>query len=187
MVMRNSPTAYGAPARTLHWASALLVATLFGLGLYMTRLDFSEWKVRVYSWHETIGVCVFVLTVLRLAWRLYSPPPPLPPAPWIEHFAAHATHLFLYAALFVQPILGWLGSNAFGFPILWFGIVPLPDPIGKNEDLGRALLTAHSILGHAMLLAVLAHAGAALFHHFVRRDSILARMLPRAKPRGERY
>jgi cytochrome b561 len=185
MVMRNSPTAYGAAAKTLHWASALLVASLFALGLYMTRLEFSDWKVRVYSWHETIGVCVFVLTVLRLAWRLYSPPPPLPPAPWIEHLAAHATHLFLYAALFVQPILGWLGSNAFGFPVVWFGLVTLPDPVGKNEALGRALLTAHSLLGYTMLLAVLVHAGAALFHHFVRRDSILARMLPGVRPRAD--
>lgn len=182
MVLRNTPTSYGATARTLHWATALLVAGLMSVGLYMTRLEFSDWKVRVYSWHESVGVLVFALTILRLGWRLYSPAPPLPPAPWIEHLAARASHGFLYAALFVQPILGWLGSNAFGFPIVWFGILPLPDPFGKDEAIGRALLSAHSWLAYAMLAVLAVHAAAALYHHFVRKDRILARMLPGLRP-----
>ncbi len=186
MVMRNTPTRYGAPARTFHWLTVLLVAGLFGVGLYMTRLEFSDWKVRVYSWHETAGVCVFLLTLARLGWRLYSPPPPLPPAPWIEHLAAEAAHWFLYFCLIVQPILGWLGSNAFGFPVVWFGLVPLPNPLPKDDDLGRLLLGAHSLLAYAMGITLLIHAGAALYHHIVRRDSILVRMTPWIKPRPEK-
>jgi len=187
MVMRNTPTRYGAPARSFHWLTVLLVAGLFGVGLYMTRLEFSEWKIRVYSWHETVGICVFLLTLARLGWRIYSPPPPLPPAPWVEHLAAHAAHYFLYFGLIVQPILGYLGTNAFGFPVVWFGLVELPVPLPKNDAVGRVLLTAHAWLAYAMGAVIAIHAGAALHHHFMRRDSILSRMTPGVKSRGEKF
>lgn len=182
MVRRDTPRTYDGIARSIHWLTVLLVAMLFGIGFYMTRLDYSDWKVKVYSWHEWTGLTVFLLTGFRLAWRLLHPPPPLPPSAWIEQLAAHSTHMLLYGLMLVMPVLGYLGSNAFGFPIRWFGVIDLPDPIGKNEALGEALLLAHVWLGWLMGATLLLHAGAALFHHFVRRDPILTRMLPGVKP-----
>jgi len=183
MVRRNTPRTYDGIARSFHWLTALLVAILFGLGIYMTGLDYSDWKVQVFSWHAWIGLAVFAFTGLRLAWRLLHPPPPMPPSAWIEQIAAHATHAILYFLMFAMPILGYLGSNAFGFPVKWFGLIDLPDPIGKNEALGEALLLAHVALAWLMAATLSLHAGAALFHHFVRRDPILGRMLPGVKPR----
>ena len=185
MVTNATHTAYTQTARGLHWLAALLVAMLFGVGLYMTRLEFSDWKVRVYAWHEWTGLVVFVLTGVRLAWRRFHPAPPLPPSAWIEQAAASATHAILYALMFVLPILGFLGTNAFGFKVVWFGLVELPDPIGKNEALGRVLLATHAWLAYAMMALAAIHIGAALYHHFGRRDGILRRMLPGLAPRGD--
>ncbi len=183
MVRRDTPRDYDTIARSFHWLTALLVAMLFGIGLYMTRLDFSEWKVTVYSWHEWTGLTVFVLTGLRLAWRLLKPPPPPPPSAWVEQIAAHATHAVLYGLMFALPVFGYLGSNAFGFPVKWFGVFDLPNPIGKNEDLGEKLLLVHVGLAYLMAATLAIHVGAALFHHFVRRDPTLGRMLPGVAPR----
>jgi cytochrome b561 len=183
MVRRDTPRAYDGIARSFHWLTALLVAFLFGLGTYMTGLDYSDWKVSILSWHAGIGLTVFALTGLRLAWRLLNPPPPMPPSAWIEQIAAHATHGFLYFLMFAMPLLGYFGSNASGYPVRWFGLVELPDPIGKNEALGEDLLLVHVILAWMMAATLALHMGAALFHHFVRRDPILGRMLPGVKPR----
>jgi cytochrome b561 len=183
MVRRDTPRTYDGIARSFHWLTALLVAILFGLGTYMTGLDYSDWKVRVFSWHAWIGLTVFSLTGLRLAWRLLHPPPPMPPSAWVEQIAALATHGILYFLMFAMPVVGFLGSNAFGFPVKWFGLVDLPDPIGRNETLGEALLLVHVVLAWIMAATLALHVGAALFHHFVRRDPILGRMLPGAKPR----
>lgn len=183
MVRRDTPRVYSRTARSFHWLTALLLAMLFGVGTYMTRLDFSDWKVRVYSWHEWTGLVVFVATGMRLAWRLLHPPPPLPPSPFIEQFAAHATHWAMYALMLLLPVLGFLGTNAFGFPITWFGVLPLPDPIGKNEALGRVLLYLHVMFAWLLAALLALHVAAALFHHFARGDGILSRMLPGLKPR----
>lgn len=187
MVMRNTPTRYGAPARIFHWLTVILVLAMLALGLYMAQLDYTDWKLRVTVWHETIGVFVFLITLARLGWRLYSPPPPLPPAPWVEHMAAHAAHGFLYFCLIAMPLLGWMGSNAYGFPVMWFGVIPLPNPLPKSDALGEILLGAHALLAYAMVAAILVHAGAALYHHIVRRDPILTRMVPGLKPRAEKF
>jgi cytochrome b561 len=183
MVQRDTPKVYDGIARSFHWLTALLVAMLFGIGLYMTRLDFSEWKVLVYSWHEWTGLTVFTITGLRLGWRLLRPPPPPSPSPWVEQIAAHASHAILYALMFALPVVGYLGSNAFGFPVKWFGVVDLPNPIGKDEDLGETLLLVHVALAYVMAAMLALHVGAALFHHFVRRDRTLARMAPSIKTR----
>lgn len=178
MVTKHDAPAYTPVARGLHWVTAMLVALLFGVGLYMTRLEFSDWKVKVYAWHEWTGLVVFVATGLRLIWRRLRPPPPLPPTPWIEEMAAASVHAALYVLLFAMPILGYLGTNAFGFKVVWFNLVELPDPIGKNDALGRLLLAAHAWCAYAMAALLALHIGAALHHHFRRRDPILARMLP---------
>ena len=178
MVTKHDASAYTAVARSLHWLTAILVALLFGAGLYMTRLEFSDWKIKVYTWHEWTGLVVFLGTGVRQIWRRLHPPPPLPPTPWIEEMAAASVHAALYALLFAMPILGYLGTNAFGFKVVWFNLIELPDPIGKNDALGRLLLSAHAWCGYAMAALLALHIGAALHHHFSRRDAILSRMLP---------
>ncbi len=173
-------TRYTGLAITLHWLMAFLIIGLFALGLYMHELPLSPEKLKLYSWHKWTGVSVFILAIARLAWRLTHRPPALPAhLSRLEQFVAHAGHRLLYLLMFAIPLSGWLMSSAKGFQTVLFGVLPLPDLLVKNKELGELLQTVH--WGLNMLLAgiVLGHAMAALRHHFIIKDDVLARMLPK--------
>ncbi len=170
---------YTHTAIALHWAIALLIFAAFPLGVYMHELPLSPDKLRLYSYHKWIGVTVFLLAALRISWRFTHPTPPLPDTmPRWEKLAADTVHYLLYALIFAVPLSGWLMSSARGFQTVWFGVLPLPDLVGKNKELGDLLKEVHESLNFTMLALVLAHAGGALKHHFIERDAILARMIP---------
>ena len=173
------PDRYTHTAITLHWAIALLIFAAFPLGVYMHELPLSPGKLRLYSYHKWIGVGIFLLAVLRVTWRSTHRPPPLPDAmPRWEKLAAHAAHHLLYVLILAVPLSGWLMSSAKGVQTVWFGVLPLPDLLAKDKALGDLLREAHEILNFALLGLVLAHVGAALKHHFIEHDGILARMIP---------
>lgn len=172
-------TRYTHTAITLHWLIALLIFAAFPLGVYMHDLPLSPYKLRLYSYHKWIGVTVFVLALIRLSWRATHRAPAMPESmPNWEKFAAHATHYALYVLIFIIPLSGWLMSSAKGFQTVWFGMLPLPDLVGKDKALGDLLHEVHEILNFLLLGLVAGHIGAALKHHFIERDDILARMLP---------
>ncbi|MDO8350927.1 MAG: cytochrome b [Gallionella sp.] len=170
---------YTHTAILLHWLIALLIFTAFPLGVYMHELPFSPDKLRLYSWHKWIGVSLFLLAIVRLTWRTTHRPPALPDAManW-EKLAAHAVHFSLYVLIIIIPLSGWLMSSAKGVQTVWLGVLPLPDLLNKNKELGDLLKEVHEILNFMMLGLILAHVGAALKHHFIERDNILSRMLP---------
>lgn len=173
MTDRYTPTAI-----SLHWLIALLIFMAFPLGIYMHELPLSPDKLRLYSYHKWIGVTVFMLAVIRVYWRATHVPPALPDnMPNWEKFAAHATHYALYALIFIIPLSGWLMSSAKGFQTVWFGVLPLPDLLDKDKELGDLLLQVHKLLNFLLFGLVLAHVGAALKHHFIQHDDILARMV----------
>lgn len=178
-------TRYTHTAITLHWLIALLIFAAFPLGGYMHDLPLSPHKLRLYSYHKWVGVTVFVLALIRLFWRATHRPPALPEnIPNWEKFAAHAVHYALYVLIFSIPFSGWLMSSAKGFQTVWFGVLPLLDLVGKDKALGDLLNEVHEVLNFLLLGLVAGHTGAALKHHFIERDDILARMLPflRKKP-----
>jgi cytochrome b561 len=171
---------YTATAKTLHWLIAVLLLGLLGLGFYMHDLPLSPEKLKLYSWHKWAGVTVFLLVIVRLAWRVTHRPPPLPSGmPRVQQWAAHAGHFVLYLLMLAIPLSGWLMSSAKGFQTVWFGVLPLPDLVGKDLVLGDQLLTVHQVLNLALIAVVIGHIGAALKHHFVDKDDVLTRMLPR--------
>jgi cytochrome b561 len=170
---------YTRTAVTLHWIIALLIFTAFPLGVYMHDLPLSPDKLRLYSYHKWIGVTIFLLALLRISWRRTHRPPPLPAAmPSWEKFAAHAVHSLLYVLILAIPLSGWLMSSAKGVQTVWFGVLPLPDLVSKDKELGDALKAVHESFNFLMLGLVIAHVGGALKHHFIEHDDILARMLP---------
>ena len=89
------------------------------------------------------------------------------------------THWLLYALMFAIPLSGWLMSSALGFQTVWFGVLPLPDLVPKDKALGDALRAVHEVLNFTLLALVGVHTAAALKHHFIDRDTVLTRMLPR--------
>jgi cytochrome b561 len=173
---------YTATAIHLHWLTALLIVATFVVGVYMHELPLSPWKLKVYSWHKWAGATIFLLVALRLAWRLGHRPPPLPAtmSPVMRQLA-EATHWLLYLLMFAVPLSGWLMSSAKGFPLVYFGVLPVPDLLAKNPPLGDQLAQVHQALNFLFLLLVGGHAAAALKHHYVNKDDVLTRMLPHHK------
>lgn len=167
---------YSTPAVVLHWLVALGIFAAFPLGVYMHELPLSPYKLQLYSYHKWIGVTIFLLVALRLAWRAGHPPPALPPLPAWQRRASAAVHGLLYLLMVAIPLSGWLMSSAKGFPTVWFGVLPLPDLVDKNRDLGELLTTVHKGLNITLLALVAIHVAAALQHHFVERHPFLQRM-----------
>lgn len=173
---------YTSTAKVLHWLIALMIIGLFALGQYMSDLSMSPSKLQLYSWHKWAGVTVFLLVLIRLGWRLLHAPPALPAQmSKRQQLASHASHTMLYVLMLAIPISGWLMSSAKGYQTVWFGVVPLPDLIGKDKQIGEALAELHGSLNGLLMLIVSIHALAALKHHFIDRDDVLLRMLPSRK------
>jgi cytochrome b561 len=173
-------TRYGATAIALHWLTALLIVAGFTLGLSMVGLPFSRQKLQWYAWHKWIGITVWLLTLSRLAWRWTHPAPPMELMPPWQQRTAVVTHALLYALLVVIPLSGWLYSSATGVQVVYLGLVPLPDLVPKDKATADVLRSAHVSLNFILLALVCIHTAAALRHHFVDRDAVLKRMLPRS-------
>lgn len=174
MTARYTPTAIA-----LHWIVAIGIAGTFALGLYMHDLPLSPSKLTLYSYHKWAGVTLFLLVLIRLLWRMSHPAPVLPATmPALMQKAAAAGHLVLYVLMFAIPLSGWIMSSAKGFQTVWFGVIPLPDLVGKDKELGHLLGEVHEFLSYSLLLLVVGHVAAALKHHWIDKDDVLTRMLP---------
>ncbi len=180
------PAAYTRTAVALHWLMALLILAALPLGLTMTELELTPTKLKLYAWHKWLGVTVFGLLLVRLVWRATHAVPPLPAGmPVWQRGAAHALHWALYALMLLIPLSGWLMSSAKGFQTVYLGLLPIPDLLAKDESLGEALGELHAMLASTLMTLLVVHVAAALKHHLVERDDVLARMLPWIKPRKE--
>jgi cytochrome b561 len=170
---------YTATAVSLHWLMAIGLVGMFAFGLYVADLPLSPNKLKFLSWHKWAGVTLFTLALVRLAWRIAHRPPALPAHMGRgEQFVAHAGHGLLYLLMFAIPLSGWLMSSALGFQTVYFGVLPLPDLLQKNKELGDLLRTVHWGLNMLLAATVVGHAAAALKHHFIDKDDVLTRMLP---------
>jgi len=175
----NISNRYTSVAIGLHWLMAVLLMSLFAVGIYMHELPLSPWKLQIYSWHKWAGVTAFLLVLARLAWRFTHKPPALPlNMPRSAELAAHIGHTLLYLLMIAIPLTGWLMSSAKGFQTVYFGILPIPDLLARNRELGNILREVHEILNFILIAIVTGHAGAALKHHFIDKDDVLTRMLP---------
>lgn len=169
---------YTGLARTLHWLMAIGLLGTAAVGLYMHDLPLSPQKLQLYSWHKWAGVTVFLLLLPRITWRItHRPPAPVPMPAW-QLLIAEGTHYLLYVLMLAIPLSGWLMSSAKGFQTVYFGVLPIPDLLAKDPELGDVLKEVHQYLNYLMLFLVGGHALAALKHHFVDGDDVLRRMLP---------
>jgi cytochrome b561 len=176
--MTATASGYTRTAAVLHWLAACLIVGGFAVGLWMTGLALGPLKIRVYAYHKWIGVTVFLLAALRIAWRWRHPPPPPVPMPEWQRRAAGVTHLLLYVLMFAIPLSGWAHSSATGVSVAYLDLVTLPDLVAKDRSLAAVLKAVHVALNYTLLALVFVHAGAALKHHVVDRDGLLARMSP---------
>jgi cytochrome b561 len=177
---------YTPAAIALHWLAALLIAFNLAFGLYLVDLPLSPQKLRYFSYHKWVGVTVFALSAARLLWRLQHPAPALPATMqgW-ERRLANGSHFLLYVLFFAAPLSGWLFSSAAGFQTVYLGVLPIPDLLAKNSELAEVLKVTHHWINYTMAAVIALHASAALKHHFVDRDDVLRRMLPRSSAKEE--
>jgi cytochrome b561 len=175
----SHPDSYTRTAICLHWLIAIAIVATFGVGFYMHDLPLTPFKLKIYSWHKWAGVTIFLLVLFRLAWRFtHRPPGPPVGMPVWQHVAAELVHRLLYILMIAIPLSGWLMSSAKGFQTVYFGVLPLPDLLAKNKELGDVLTVVHMALNFTLAGLVLGHVGAAIKHHFIDRDDVLTRMLP---------
>lgn len=169
---------YTLTARVLHWITATLVLFQLPLGFVVARNWSGPVHDALYNLHRSIGALIIPIILVRFAYRLTHPAPPLPDdIPPLQQLAALVTHWTLYALLIVQPFLGWIGTSAFPAPIIVFGLFELPAIWHEDRPFSDLILTVHAVVALCIALLLVAHIGAALYHHFVRRDVILARMV----------
>lgn len=167
---------YDALSRALHWTTAALVLAAFALALWPGLVKGSA------SLHKSLGLALFFVVLLRLGWRWSGGTGGGRPNGDGDALtlAAKAVHGALYAALLAVPLLGWLHLNSKGIGVSMFGL-PMPTLVDADRDLARLLFQAKRWVAYGMLSAIGFHATAALAHHYVFRDGVLASMLP---PRG---
>lgn len=171
---------YTKTAKSIHWLMAMMIFGLVALGFYMQALPFSPEKLKYYSWHKWAGVTVFLLAFIRVMWRAKNTPPALPETmPRLMQIAAHAGHHSLYLLMFLIPLSGWLMSSAKGFQTVWFGVLPIPDLMPKDKMMGDLLQVVHVWANYLLIALLVGHVGAALKHHFIDKDDVLTRMLPK--------
>jgi cytochrome b561 len=177
MVHGTAP-GYTLTARALHWVTAALVLTMIPIGVAMANADFGKAQDTLYHLHRSIGVLLLPIVIVRLSWRFVQPPPPVPAdIPAIQQLAAHMTHWALYALLVVQPVVGWIATSAYRAPILFFWLFEVPPIWPVDQPFSERMFALHRWTGIAIALLLCAHIGAALFHHFVRKDRVLTRMV----------
>ena len=169
---------YSRPAIALHWLLALMILVSFGVGLYMADLPVSPQRLKLFSWHKWAGIVILTLSALRLLWRLTHRPPADLPMPRWQQRAAHWTHGAMYGLFFAVPLVGWAYSSAAGFPVVVFGLLPLPDFVPADKALAEAIEPWHGALAWMLMGLVAVHVAAALKHQFIDRDGLLSRMKP---------
>ena len=173
------PPRWGVVSQLFHWTCAALVIALGAIGLYMTELSSPVAKIRIYALHKSLGITLLALVVLRLLWRWTRPAPgPVPGMSRHLRLAAVGTHGFLYVMMIAIPLSGWLYNSASGYPLQWFRRFNLPALAGKDEQLARLAHALHEYGFWLLLVLVVGHVGAALYHHLFLDDGTLHRMLP---------
>ena len=177
------PARYGATAIALHWILGLSIVAVICVGWYMTGLPFSPQRLKLYNWHKWAGVAILALSVLRLLWRLTHRPPALPAAvlaamPRWQQAAHHGVHYLMYALFLIVPLVGWAYSSAAGFPIVWFGVMPLPDLLPVDKALADAIKPWHGWAAFTLAALVVVHVAAVVKHQWIDRDGLLSRMWP---------
>jgi cytochrome b561 len=173
----NTQDQYGLIARLLHWLIAALAIGMLAGGSLLSILPAGGFKAVAIAGHKSIGVAIFLLMIGRIAWRLANVQPrDLGTIP-VLNYIAHLVHIFLYVLLMLQPLLGILMSQAYGYPVSVFGMVNLPPLVWQSPSLGNILREAHGVTAILLAVFIAIHVAAALKHHFVDRDGTLMRML----------
>ena len=171
-------TTYDPIARAFHWVIVALLAAQYTVGSIMPHIGRKTVDETWVAWHFDIGALILLVMMLRLAWRLADPVLPPPLERW-EYLLSRFTHVMLYGLVLAMTILGWIAANAHGFDVylLW---LKLPALAPNHSEWGHECGDIHNVLVYVLLGFIILHVAGALYHRFIKRDNVLARMLPGA-------
>ena len=170
---------FNIPARVLHWTVAGLVLLQIPLAYVMIAQPVSPGKLGNYALHKSVGVTIFTLTALRLAWRAVSSRPAHPSrSSNAERMLAQFNHGCLYLITLAMPLAGWLNSSAANFPVSVFGLLTLPNLVPPDAAWQQRFELIHRGLAYGLFALLTLHLLAAGYHHLFRRDNVLISMLP---------
>lgn len=182
MNWKNTTTRYGSLSIGIHWLMLLLFIAVYGsIELRVLYEKGSDPREALKTWHFMLGLLVFALIWLRIAARFSGPTPNIQPAPdKVQQLSAKLLHLALYALMIGMPLTGWLVLSASGKIIPFFGL-ELPALIGENKDLAKQIKEVHEFVGTTGYFFLGLHVIASLYHHYIKRDNTLTRILPERK------
>jgi cytochrome b561 len=178
MPLRNTAEHYGSLAKFLHWSIVILIIAQYFLAEIAHDLPKGPEALAWMTRHKSIGMLILLLAIARIGWRLANKGLPTPIGEGFLKKAASAGHGLLYLLILAIPLSGWAMTSAANGPVPFFGLFEFPAIVGENHDLHEALEEVHEALFNAVFILAVGHALAALYHHFILKDSTLRRMLP---------
>jgi cytochrome b561 len=180
-MLKNTRTTYGGVVKFLHWTMAILFFVMFGIAYTMTNISPSPVRSILYGMHKSTGLLLFGFFTLRFIWRLINVQPEVPASTPLWQKRAAAWNIFaLYAVMLLMPVTGFLTSTLGGHDISFYWIFKI-SPLGHDKAASTFFSDAHEIISYVMIFLVSVHFLAALQHHYIRRDDVLRRMLPKSK------
>ena len=174
----------GHPALTIaiHWVTVVAIVVAVAVMFVRDAIEDRALRQVLLEMHRQLGLLVLIGVGVRIALRLHKG--------LADHasdmasflrWAAKAAHWLMYGVLVALPLLGWAVTNAHGVALTFLGSVPLPKLLSADSELADTLTDYHVWAAWGLLTLVVAHVGAAVWHHFVRRDGVLRAMLPDRK------
>jgi len=178
-MIRNSSSSWGSVSRAFHWGLGIAIIGMIAYGAWMNHIPARPDRFFYRSIQADIGYTVLLLTVLRLIWRGLNPTPSLPEdtTRW-QRILARVSHGALYAITILVAMLGWAHSGAHKPDYSnWFGLFHVPQFTSTDKAVADAYEDRHIFFAYVLLALIVLHLAAAVWHHFIKRDRVAARMV----------
>lgn len=176
-MLKNTVNSYGIVSKVFHWLLFLMLTFSIVAGNFLASMPKGAEKLQAAGMHKSFGAILLLLILMRLVWRLINvTPKDLEGTTAMQAFMAKAMHWVLYVLMLAQPLSGIIMSQAAGYPVSFFGLFEFPVLLNKNPSLAKFALGIHGTVWILLVLAVIGHVGAALYHHFIKKDEVLKQM-----------
>jgi len=176
-MLKNTEYSYGSITKAFHWLLFLMLTFSIVAGNFLASMPKGSEKLQAAGMHKSFGAILLMLILLRLVWKLINMTPKEPEGiTAIEALLANAMHWGLYVLMFAQPISGIIMTQAAGYPVSFFGLFEFQVFLVKDPSLAKFALGVHGTVWILLVLAVIGHVGAALHHHFIKKDDVLKQM-----------
>lgn len=178
MNIKTQANKYGIIRRANHWIVALLFISLLSVGLYMTELTKTDpMRGDLYAMHKSFGVILFICVLIRIIWLKFDNKIDNSSLTKVERIGSASLHGFLYILMLVMPISGALMSMSYGHKVKVFDLFALPMLIDTNYDFGKIMSLTHEFAAYFAIVLIFVHILASVYHHFVKKDGVLKRMI----------